>query len=473
MDRILPRWFFMEVKKGQILELTVSDVAFGGKGFAKVDGFAVFIDKTVTDDKVRVQVTRKKKNFAEARVLDLISPSPLRVEPRCKYSGYCGGCKWQFLDYEKQLELKTAHVKESLEHIGLISGVTVHRALPSKHVYGYRNKMEFSCSDQRWLMPEELEDKDIVKGFGIGLHAPGTFFKVIDIDGCHLQNEQGNRILSHVRDYILKSGEPAYGLKSHEGFWRFLMLRYSAANDQWMVNIITSSEKKHVVMPLATELTRLFPNVTSVVNNITAKNAAIAMGEYEILLAGQPYITDRLGPYAFKISANSFFQTNTTGAETLYSMVQQYAGLTGNETVLDLYSGTGTIPIWLSSFAKEITGMEIIESAVSDARKNCEENGITNCRFILGDIKDVLPEMGQKTDVMIIDPPRTGMHKDVVKAVLDLKPERMVYVSCNPATMARDIGMIKDHYRVVEVQPVDMFPHTYHIESVARLERIS
>lgn len=462
----------MSVKKGQVLDLKVQDIAFGGKGIAKIDGFAVFIDKTVPEDHVRVRITKKKSNFAEARVLEIITPSPLRIPPRCSYSGYCGGCKWQFLNYEKQLEYKTSHVRESIEHIALIKGVVVHPALPSKKVFGYRNKMEFSCSDQRWLMPEDLENKDIEKGFGIGLHAPGTFSKVIDIEACHIQPELGNRILNDVRAYIAQSSEPVYGLISHEGFWRFLMLRHSETQDNWMVNIITSSLKKEAVMPLAEQLKKDYPQITSIVNNITASKAGIAIGEYEVLLAGDPYITDNLGKYSFKISANSFFQTNTKGAESLYSMVEAYAGLTGVERVLDLYSGTGTIPIWLSSSAKEITGIEIVESSVADARKNCLENNVDNCHFILGDIKDVLPGLSSKPDVMIIDPPRSGMHKDVVASVLELAPQRMVYVSCNPSTMARDIGMMKEKYRLVEVQPVDMFPHTYHIESVARLERI-
>lgn len=462
----------MGLKKGQNIELTITDIAFGGKGIARVDGLAVFVDKTVPGDRVSAMITRKKKNYAEARVMAILEPSSLRITPRCRYSGYCGGCKWQFLDYDKQLEYKTAHVRESIEHIALINDVTVHPALPSSLIFGYRNKMEFSCSDLRWLMPEELDNKDIEKGFGIGLHAPGTFSKVIDIESCDIQPELGNRILNDVRRYIAQSPEPVYGLKSHEGFWRFLMLRHSASRDTWMVNIITSALKKDIVLPLAEQLMADYPQIVSVVNNITGRKAGIAIGEYEVHLAGDDHITDKLGPYEFKISANSFFQTNTKGAETLYATVEAYAGLTGGELVLDLYSGTGTIPIWLSASAREIIGIEIVESAVSDARKNCLENGVDNCRFILGDIKDVLPGLDHKPDVMIIDPPRSGMHKDVVASVLSLAPRRLIYVSCNPATLARDMGLLKEVYRVVEVQPVDMFPHTYHIESVARLERM-
>ncbi len=462
----------MEIKKGQVLELEVSDIAFGGKGFAKIDGFAIFIDKAVTGDLVRVRISKKKKSFAEARILELVKPSPLRREAKCQFSGYCGGCKWQFLDYEKQLDYKTSHVAESIEHIGLMKGIPVHPAIPSPKFFGYRNKMDFSCSDRRWLMPEELDDETVDKGFGIGLHAPGTFYKVLDIDKCWLFPDIGSEILECVRKYIHESDMPVYGLHSHEGFWRFLMLRHSYSKNQWMVNIITASENRNAVMPLAEKLMEKFPEITSVVNNITAKKAGVAVGEYEILLKGESYIIDKLGEYEYRISANSFFQTNTPGAEKLYEMVSKYADLLGDEVVVDLYSGTGTIPIWLSSSVKEITGIEIVESSVADAKRNCIDNGVDNCKFILGDIKDVLPGLSVKPDVMIIDPPRAGMHEEVVKSVLKLAPEKIVYVSCNPATMARDFLLLKEKYNVLEVQPVDMFPHTYHIESVARLELI-
>ncbi len=459
----------MGVKKGQVVELEITDIAFGGKGLAKVEGFAIFVDKAVTGDKVMARIVKKKRNFAEARIVELVQPSEDRKAAPCEYSGYCGGCKWQFLDYEKQLHYKTRHVSESIEHIGLMKDVKVLPALPSEKTFGYRNKMEFSCSDKRWLLPEELENPDIEKGFGIGLHVPGTFDKILDIKECHIQPSLGNSILEEVRQYIIDSGVPVYGLRSHVGFWRFLMVRHSVAHDKWMINIVTAQEKREVVQPLADLLMEKYPEVACVVNNITGKKAGIAVGEHEILLAGEAYIQDKLGPYEFDISANSFFQTNTRAAEILYQKVGEYAGLTGIETVLDLYSGTGTIPIWLSKDAKEVLGMEIVESAVADARENCRKNGIENCRFILGDIKDLLPTVAVKPDVMIIDPPRVGMHKDVVKQVLALAPEKIVYVSCNPATLSRDLLELKSLYDVVEVQPVDMFPHTYHIEAVAKL----
>jgi 23S rRNA (uracil1939-C5)-methyltransferase len=461
----------MNIKKGQLLELDISGIAFGGKGIAKIDGLTVFVEKAVPMDHVVARILKKKKQYAEARVDTLIKPSPFRATPKCMYSGFCGGCKWQFLAYDKQLEYKRQHVVDAIERIGQIHGVPVHPSIPSPEIFEYRNKMEFSCSDRRWLLPDEMDKSDIDKNFALGLHVPGTFYKVIDTRVCLLQPELGNGILEDVRKYIRMSGVPVYGLHSHIGFWRFIMLRHSKAYNQWMVNIITSKEDQKTVKPLADQLVKTYSEIVSVVNNITSLRAGIAVGEYEILLSGKPCIRDKIGEFEFEISANSFFQTNTLGAQRLYETIKEYADLSGEETVVDLYCGTGAIAIFLSGAAKTVIGIEIVESAVNDSMNNCRINGISNCRFVLGDIKEKLTELIAAPDVAIIDPPRAGMHKDVVYKILELAPARIVYVSCNPATMARDLGMLKERYRVLEVQPVDMFPHTYHIESVARLEK--
>lgn len=459
----------MTVKKGQILELSVIDIAFGGKGLAKLDGLAIFVDPAVPRDRVRARIVKKKKNYAEARVIEILEASPYRRTPPCPYSGHCGGCKWQFLDYDRQLEYKRRHVADALRHIALMEGVQVHPVIPSALEYGYRNKMEFSCSDRRWLLPEEMGREDIDTGFALGLHVPGTFHKVLDTRACLLQPSLGNRILGDVRRFMQSSGVPVYGLKSHVGFWRYLMLRHSVSRDQWMVNIVTASEKPGCVEPLAALLTNKYPQIISVVNNVNARKAGIAVGEVEIPLAGQSYLTDAIGAFEFDISANSFFQTNTRGAERLYEIVRDLADPAGDESVLDLYSGTGTISIWLSEAVKTVVGLEISGTAVSDARNNCRRNHVDNCHFIRGDIRKSLAQIPKTPDLMIIDPPRSGMHKDVVKQMLAMAPPKIVYVSCNPPTMARDLLMMKDQYRVVDVHPVDMFPHTYHIEAVALL----
>jgi 23S rRNA (uracil1939-C5)-methyltransferase len=461
----------MKIKKGQQFEVEITDLALGGKGLVRLDGMAVFVDQAIPGDRVSIRIIKKKKQFAEARVVDLIESSPARIIAPCEYSGYCGGCKWQFLKYDKQLIYKRQHVVDALAHIGLIKDAVVHPTTPSEIIFGYRNKMEFSCADKRWLLPDELGREDIERGFALGLHVPGTFHKVIDTRQCLLQPDLGNRILEDVRAYIRSSGLPVYGLRSHEGFWRFLVLRHSVAHDQWMVNIVTAAEDQDAVQPLADRIIQRFPQVISVINNITARKAGIAIGEFERLLAGSEVISDKIDGYEFEISANSFFQTNSRGAARLYDTVRQFAGLTGSETVLDLYSGTGTIPILLSGYCQKVLGIEIIESSVADAEKNCRANSVTNCSFIKGDIRHCLSRIEQRPDLMIIDPPRAGMHKEGVKQVLALGAERIVYVSCNPATQARDIGMMQDSYRLIEVQPVDMFPHTYHVETVVKLEK--
>lgn len=460
----------MSIKKRKAYELEVIDLAFGGKGLAKPDGFPVFIDRCLPGDTVFAKITKKKKSWAEGKLIKILKPSELRQKGKCDYCNYCGGCKWQQLEYSQQLEYKKAHVTESLEHIGKLKGIKVNDVIGSDPIFGYRNKMEFSCSSKRWLMPEELENEDIKKDFGIGLHVPGTFDKVIDIHRCEIMPDLGNQILDHVRQFIKNSGLDAYHLRSHEGFWRFLMLRHSVAFDTWMVNIVTKTKALETVRDLAEQLKEAFPQIQSVMNNITDSKSGVSVGQEEICLVGEDHIKEKLGSFTFKISANSFFQTNTRACEKLYTLVSDYAGLTGKETVMDLYSGTGTIPIWLSRQAKEIYGIEIIESAVLDAKENAALNQIENCQFLLGDIKAVLPGLKKKPDVMIIDPPRVGMHKDVVGQVLALNAPKIVYVSCNPATLARDLEMLSTQYTVKQVQPVDMFPHTYHIESVALLE---
>lgn len=461
----------MALKKRKVYEFDIVDVAFGGKGLAKPDGFSVFVDRCIPGDRVLAKVTKKKKSWAVARLIQILSPSTLRRTGKCQYSNYCGGCKWQQIPYAQQLLYKKRHVVESMQHIGRLKDVNVMAVLAAEKIYEYRNKMEFSCASKRWLLPEELEDQNIRKDFGIGLHVPGTFDKVIDIKKCEIMPALGNEILEDVRQFIKGSRLPAYHLRNHEGFWRFLMLRHSVAYDTWMVNIVTKAKKMDVVQSLAVRLSQKYPQIESIMYNITDVRSGVSAGKEEICIYGQDHIREKLGGYEFEISANSFFQTNTRACEKLYSTVEDYAALTGKDVVIDLYSGTGTIPIWLAKNASVVYGIEIAETAVLDARKNVKLNHIQNCEFLLGDITEVLPKIDQQPDVMIIDPPRVGMHKDVVKQVMDTGPEKIVYVSCNPSTLARDYEMLSSHYGVKKIQPVDMFPHTCHIESVALMTK--
>lgn len=459
------------IKKGEPVVLEIESLAFGGRGVAKINGLTVFVDGAVPGDTVSARIVKKKKRFAEARLMETVRPSLFRVEPQCRYFGFCGGCRLQMIAYDKQLEYKREHVIDALTHIALIPDVIVHRVLPSASVFEYRNKMEFSCSDRRWLLPEEMGRDDVEAGFALGLHVPGTFNKILDIEQCLLFPDYGNHILAEIRSFIRSSRLPVYGIKTHSGFWRFVMLRHSVAHDQWMVNIITADEDRDAVIPLAERIAATFPRVVSVINNINSRKASIAVGEREICLYGESVIEDRLGDFCFDISANSFFQTNTRGAEQLYRVAASYAGLTGSERVVDLYCGTGTIAIWLAGRSREVIGMEISDACVADAETNSRKNQAQNVRFITGDVRDTFARIDHRADVMIIDPPRAGMHPDVVKQVLVMAPPKIVYVSCNPATLARDIGLLREKYAVAEVQPVDMFPHTPHIECVARLEK--
>jgi len=461
----------MSIRKGQSIELNIEKMAFGGAGVARADGLVVFVRGAVPGDRVLATVSRKRKDYAEARIAELLAPSDDRVSAPCPYSGFCGGCQWQHVRYERQLAYKTAIVKESLHHLGGMANVPVRDALPSEEVFGYRNKMEFSFSDRRWRLPEEMTGNVPEEGFVLGLHVPGTYHKVLDVEACLLQQDLGNAILREVKQYARSSGMPPYGLKSHHGFWRYLVLRHSKALNRWMVNLVTSEVRRESVRPLADRLCAEFEGIVTVVNNINRRPAAIAVGEFEEVLAGDGAMVDNIGPYAFRISANAFFQTNSLGARRLYEQVVHFADPQGGERVLDLYSGTGTIPIFLAGRVGRITGFELSAGAVRDARANCERNGITNCRFMAGDIRDTLPQVSEAADLMVIDPPRAGMHKEVVQQVLAASPARIIYVSCNPATLARDLSLMSVGYEVLEVQPVDMFPHTFHIEAVANLRR--
>ncbi|MBW1998240.1 MAG: 23S rRNA (uracil(1939)-C(5))-methyltransferase RlmD [Deltaproteobacteria bacterium] len=461
------------LKKGDLLELRVEKVAFGGQGVSRVDGYVIFVSGAIPGDKVLGRIIKKKRAYAEARIEELLESSPERIDPPCPYHGYCGGCQWQHMRYERQLLYKKQHVEEAVSRIGALRGVIVRDTIPSTRVFSYRNKMEFSFSDRRWYLPEEYERRrgETAREFALGLHVPGTFSKVIDLDACLLQQEEGNRILRDVKEMVKKSGVPVYGLMSHQGYWRFLTLRYSFFHDEWMVNLVTSRESPDLLEPLVKTLCPVHPRIKTVVNSINTRRASIALGEKEIVLFGQGMIHDRIGPYEFQISANSFFQTNSLTAAALYTKVLEYADLSGSEVVLDLYSGTGTIPIFLSKGAREVIGMELAQSTVNDAITNSRKNRVYNCRFITGDIRSSLPGLGLKPDVLVIDPPRAGMHKEVLSMVMGLSARRIVYVSCNPSTLARDLEIMAQGYRIAEIQPVDMFPHTYHVECVARLLR--
>jgi len=461
----------MNIRKGDTLELRIEKMVYGGRALAYHNGMAIFVDKSVPGERVTARVIRVKRDFAEARLLEVLDVSPHRATAPCAYNDYCGGCNWQFIDYEKQLEYKHAFFEDSLYHIGKVADVSIHPVLPSPQILGYRNKMEFSFSDRRWLLPTDEGKND--RHIALGLHVPGTFDKIIDLEGCLLQKERGNEIFREVKRYVKGSELPAYGLKSHQGFWRYLMLRHSHYFDEWMVNLVTSEERGAALEPLIPILRDRFGEIASLVNNINTRRGGTAVGEWERILAGRGNIRDKIGEFTFEISAHSFFQTNTAMAEKLYRRVKDFASLTGKETVFDLYCGIGTVSLFLASTASKIIGMDISDSATGDANRNCQSNGIDNCEFLCGDVAVLLSQTSIHPDLLITDPPRAGMHKKVIDQINRLLPDRVIYISCNPSTLARDVALLKERYRVEEVQPLDLFPNTHHVESVARLERSS
>ncbi len=465
------------MKKGSEFQATVESLAYGGHGICRIENFVVFVRGALPGQTIKARIVRKKSSYAEARLLEVLSESPFAVPPRCVHFGSCGGCLLQHFDYEKQCDEKYNQVKDLLQRVGGLQDFEMLPTLPAQPIYNYRNKIEFSFSRDRWLSPEEIaSNKEVEKtGLYLGFHAKGFFNKVIDIQECHLTDPVATRILREVREIAQNSGLPVYSTQDHQGFWRFLVVRPAFNTGDLVVNVVTSRFDKTVVAELKNRLTTEFPQITSLINGITKSKSSVAYTEEEFVLFGEPTIEERLGPYRFQISANSFFQTNTRQAKVLYDVALEFAEFDGDELVYDLYCGAGSISIYISEHVDKVVGFESVGSAVENARQNCRLNDVQNCQFVLGDLKDqlndteqVLRDYGQP-DVIILDPPRGGMHPKTVQAVLNLQPERIVHVSCNPATMARELQVLTQDYRLTKVQPVDMFPHTAHIEVVAQL----
>ncbi len=459
------------VKRGEELVVDIDNVAFGGKGICHYKDYVLFIPNTLPGDKVSIRVTKRKISFGEAKVLELIEPSSLRQQAACKYFEWCGGCTWQNVSYEQQLSFKENHVKESLQHLAGITHPESNKVLPSGSQWAYRNKMEFSFSDRRWLLPDELGNMSITKSFALGLHVPGTFDKILSIDNCLLQSKTANQILRYIDQYCREKKIRPYGIRSHEGFLRFLVIRESNYFGKLMVNIVTAHEDKQILKGLAEELGQRFPEIDSIVNTINDKKAQIAFGDKEYILLGKDHIIDKIFDMEFKISASSFFQTNTKQAERLYEIVLEYASVKNKDIVWDLYSGTGTISLLAAKKAKFVHGFEIIENSVLDAEQNAQKFGVSNIQFHAGDLLVNLENIEPKPDIIITDPPRSGMHPKVVQFLNTSDAKKIIYVSCNPTTMARDIKILNENYQLKIVQPVDMFPQTYHIECVLLLEK--
>ena len=484
----------MNIKKGDVAEFQIEKYAFEGKGIAKVSknellglteengnekNYVVFVIGSYPGDIVNARLLKIKNSYSEALVMDILTPSSERVKAKCKFFGTCGGCKQQDLDYDVQAKYKQQQVEEIFNKLGGFSDFEIEPIIPSQNVFHYRNKMEFSFSEKRWLTKEEISKEGILdKDFSLGLHIPKIYDKVLDVDECFLQSEVSNKILNFTRDFFKKRNTSIYSTKTHTGYLRNLVIKQASLTNDLMVNLVTSEEKDELVNEYCDELRKEIPHVTTVINNINKKFAAVAVGDYEKVIYGSGFIYDEIGKHKFRISANSFFQTNTLQAEKLYQTALDFAELKGNEIVYDLYSGAGTITIFISDKAKKVYAFEAVESAIADAKVNADLNNILNVKFFAADLyKSFLPIVDKynipKPDVMIIDPPRSGMHPTTVDDVIKLSPNKIVYVSCNPATQVRDIKLMTEAgYKLIKIKPVDMFPHTFHIENVALLQKI-
>lgn len=479
------------MKKGDLIELDITGYAFEGKGIAKIikeihthedtpqKKFVVFVEGSYPGDKVIAQIRKVRSSYAEANVKDLLVKSSLRIQANCKYSGVCGGCKAQDLDYKEQIRFKEEQVKDIFERIGGFKDFEIEPIIPARKIFYYRNKMEYSFAEKRWLSETEIGSMQEIadKAFALGLHIPGMFDKVLDIDGCWLQSELSNGILNFTRDFFKKRHILPYSAQKHTGFLRNLVIKQSFLKNDLMVNLVVADENERLFIEFKDSLLERFPEVTTLIYNINRKLSQVAYGDYEIVSYGSGFIHDMIGEWKFRISANSFFQTNTGQAENLYSTALEYADFNGDEFVYDLYSGAGTIPIFISKKVKFIYGFESVEPAIEDARVNLEINNVKNFEPIIADLnKSFLPAIEEKRipfpDVIIADPPRSGMNPKTVKDILELLPKKIVYISCNPATQARDINLLcTGGYKLIKLRPVDMFPHTYHIENVALLVR--
>ena len=459
-------------------KVTITDVAAEGKALAKVNDLVVFVPYVVPGDVVDLQVKRKKNHYAEAVAVKFHEYSPVRAVPFCQHYGVCGGCKWQCLPYTEQIKYKQKQVTDNLTRIGKIELPEISPIMGSEKTEFYRNKLEFTFSNKRWLTEEEVkEDVKYDQMNAVGFHIPGAFDKVLAIDKCWLQDDISNQIRNAIRDYAYEHNYSFFNLRSQEGMLRNLMIRTSSTGELMVLlqcKIVEESEMDLMKQLLAFVAER-FPQITSLLYVVNNKCNDTINDLDVVLFKGNDHIFEEMEGLRFKIGPKSFYQTNSEQAYTLYKVARNFAGLTGNELVYDLYTGTGTIANFVSRQAKKVIGIEYVPEAIEDAKVNSEINHITNTLFYAGDMKDILTqefinEHG-RPDVIITDPPRAGMHNDVINTILFAEPERIVYVSCNPATQARDLSLLDTKYKVVAVQPVDMFPHTHHVENVVLLER--
>lgn len=455
--------------------VTILDVAAEGKAIAKNNDMVIFVPYVAPGDIADIQLTRKKNSYAEGKAVNFHSYSTERVEPICEHFGVCGGCKWQHLNYQAQLKYKQQQVTDNLTRIGKIELPDISPILGSKDITHYRNKLEFTFSNKRWMTEEEIKSNAQFEDMNaLGFHIPTYFDKVLDIKKCWLQDDIANQIRLAVRSYAIEHHLAFFDLRNQAGFLRNMIIRTSTTGELMLIMVFFEEEKEKREN-LLNHLLSLFPNITSLVYIINEKVNDTITDQDVILYHGRDHIFEQMEDLKFKIGAKSFYQTNSKQAYELYKVVRDFAQLSGNELVYDLYTGTGTIANFVSHQAKKVVGIEYVPEAIEDAKVNSELNSVKNTLFYAGDMKDILNNdfinQHGHPDVIITDPPRAGMHANVVDAIIFAAPKRIVYVSCNPATQARDLSLLDEQYKVIRVQPVDMFPHTHHVENVVLLEK--
>lgn len=454
--------------------ITIESVAAEGKCVAHIEGRAVFVEGVAPDDIVDLKIVRKKKSYLEARPINFHHLSEKRVDPFCMHFSLCGGCKWQHLQYQYQTQAKRQQIIDHFQRIGKFQFPEVNPIIASAETTHYRNKLEYTFSNKRWLSNEEINSEIEIDRNGVGFHLPGHFDKVVDITNCHLQREPTNEIKNEIRNYARAHNLTFYDLRENIGLLRNLIVRTTSTGEV-MVIVQFGENDENGISKLMAHIKNTFPAIDSLYYVVNLKHNETLYDQNLILYSGMAFIVENINHLSFKIGPKSFFQTNSGQTGILYARVMEMARLSGNEIVYDLYCGTGTITNFMAQKSKKATGIETIKEAIDDARENAALNEIGNSHFVVGDIKDVLDEKFISTygqpDVIITDPPRTGMHKDVVQAILALKPARIVYVSCNPATQARDLALLVDDYHIDEVQPFDMFPHTHHLENIVSLSK--
>ncbi|MGV3764040.1 23S rRNA (uracil(1939)-C(5))-methyltransferase RlmD [Parapedobacter sp.] len=454
-----------------LADVSIVDIAEGGKGVAKVDDLVVFVDKAIPGDVVDVELTRKKKNFAEARVRHIKESSAHRITPFCGHFGVCGGCKWQHMDYPAQLTYKQKGVDEALTRLGKVDTSMMEAILPAPQARYYRNKLEYTFSNKRWLT--DIDDAhESLEMRALGFHVPSRFDKILDIEHCYLQQDPSNAIRNGLRSYALQHDISFYDLRQHEGALRNLIIR-TASTGELMVIVVFAYTDDETIQATMAFLQSEFPTITSLLYVVNQKKNDTIFDQDIHLYAGRDHIFEEMEGLRFKVGAKSFYQTNSAQAYELYKITRDFAGLEGWERVYDLYTGAGTIANFVARHAAEVIGVEYVPSAIEDAKINSMINGIQNTKFYAGDMKDVLTAdfvaTNGKPDVVIVDPPRAGMHPDVVARLLEMAAPKLVYVSCNAATQARDLALLAERYAVRRIRPVDMFPHTQHVENVVLL----